>query len=177
MHFPRLIPNQCHLPYPASIHLIFLYHLYCACLCNTWYKNMLCDNRFSENMSFCVLYSHQHSKKTSGKLCKQHYSGRTKYSAFVSKLSNLSGEYLCPQKTQKAVVFFYSKDLRLESELKFFNRCKNTLKFLHKMSLNWHTKKNYILRGKMPTKSLKKIILRKKNWGDSSLGYNKLIVR
>jgi hypothetical protein len=29
------------------------------------------------------------------------------------------------------------------------------------MSLNWH-KKNYILRGKMPTKSLKKIILRKK---------------
>jgi hypothetical protein len=27
------------------------------------------------------------------------------------------------------------------------------------MSLNWHTKKIYILRGKMPTKSLKKIIL------------------
>ncbi len=31
------------------------------------------------------------------------------------------------------------------------------------MSLNWHTKKIYILRGKMPIKSLKKIILRKKN--------------
>jgi hypothetical protein len=30
------------------------------------------------------------------------------------------------------------------------------------MSLNWNTKKIYILRGKMPTKSLKKIILRKK---------------
>ncbi len=65
------------------------------------------------------------------------YSGRTKYSAFVSKLSKLPGEYLCPQKTQKAAVL------------------------LHKMSLNWHTKKIYILRGKMPTKCLKKIILRK----------------
>jgi hypothetical protein len=30
------------------------------------------------------------------------------------------------------------------------------------MSLNWHTKKIYILRDKMPIKSLKKIILRKK---------------
>jgi hypothetical protein len=57
------------------------------------------------------------------------YSGRTKYSAFVSKLSKLSGEYLCPQRTQKAAVFFYSKDLRLESELNF-NRCKNTLKII-----------------------------------------------
>jgi hypothetical protein len=43
----------------------------------------------------------------------------TVYSAFVSKLSKLSGEYLCPQKTQKAAFFFYTKDLRLESELKF----------------------------------------------------------
>ncbi len=34
------------------------------------------------------------------------YSGRTKYSAFVSKLSKLSEEYLSPQKTQKAAVFF-----------------------------------------------------------------------
>jgi hypothetical protein len=33
------------------------------------------------------------------------------------------------------------------------------------MSLNWHTKKIYILRGKMPAKSLKKIILRKKTEG------------
>jgi hypothetical protein len=33
------------------------------------------------------------------------------------------------------------------------------------MSLNCHTKKSYILRGKMPTKSLKKIILRKKTEG------------
>ncbi len=37
------------------------------------------------------------------------YSGRTKYSAFVSKLSKLPGEYLCPQKTQKAAVFFIQK--------------------------------------------------------------------
>jgi hypothetical protein len=39
----------------------------------------------------------------------QTYSGRTKYSAFVPKLSKLSGEYLCPQKTQKAAVFFIRK--------------------------------------------------------------------
>ena len=39
-------------------------------------------------------------------------------------------------------------------------------KLLQKMSLNWHTKKNYILRGKMPTKNLKKIILRKKTEGN-----------
>jgi hypothetical protein len=37
------------------------------------------------------------------------YSGRTKYSACASKLSKLSGEYLCPQKTQKAAVFFIRK--------------------------------------------------------------------
>ncbi len=46
------------------------------------------------------------------------YSGRTKYSAFVSKLNKLSEEYLSPQKTQKAAVFFYSKDLRQEIDLK-----------------------------------------------------------
>ena len=46
------------------------------------------------------------------------YSGRTKYSAFVSKLNKLSEEYLSPQKTQKAAVFFYWKDLRQEIDLK-----------------------------------------------------------
>ena len=40
-----------------------------------------------------------------------YYSGRTKYSAFVSKLSKLSEEYLSPQKTQKAAVFFIQKIL------------------------------------------------------------------
>jgi hypothetical protein len=39
------------------------------------------------------------------------YSGRTKYSAFVSKLNKLSEEYLSPQKTQKAAVFFIGKIL------------------------------------------------------------------
>jgi hypothetical protein len=39
------------------------------------------------------------------------YSGRTKYSAFVSKLNKLSEEYLSPQKTQKAAVFFIQKIL------------------------------------------------------------------
>ncbi len=39
------------------------------------------------------------------------YSGRTKYSAFVSKLNTLSEEYLSPQKTQKAAVFFIRKVL------------------------------------------------------------------
>ncbi len=48
------------------------------------------------------------------------YSGRTKYSAFVSKLNKLSEEYKKDkrQKTQKAAVFFYSKDLRQEIDLK-----------------------------------------------------------
>jgi hypothetical protein len=39
------------------------------------------------------------------------YSGRTKYSAFVSKLNKLSEEFLSPQKTQKAAVFFIGKIL------------------------------------------------------------------
>jgi hypothetical protein len=41
----------------------------------------------------------------------QVYSGRTKYSAFVSKLNKFSEEYLSPQKTQKAAVFFIRKIL------------------------------------------------------------------
>ncbi len=47
------------------------------------------------------------------------YSGRTKYSPCVSKLRKLLKEYLSPQKTQKAAVFFYSKELGLENYLKF----------------------------------------------------------
>ncbi len=39
------------------------------------------------------------------------YSGRTKYSPCVSKLRKLSEEYLSPQKTQKAAVFFILKNL------------------------------------------------------------------
>ncbi len=46
------------------------------------------------------------------------YSGRTKYSVLVSKLNKLSEEYLSPEKTQKAAVFFYSKDLGQENDLK-----------------------------------------------------------
>ncbi len=42
---------------------------------------------------------------------KDSYSGRTKYSAFVLKLNKLSEEYLSPQKTQKAAVFFIRKIL------------------------------------------------------------------
>jgi hypothetical protein len=38
-----------------------------------------------------------------------YYSGRTKYSAFVSKLCKLSAEYLCPQKTQTAAVFLFER--------------------------------------------------------------------
>jgi hypothetical protein len=48
------------------------------------------------------------------------YSGRTNCSAFVSKLSKLSGEYLSlPTEDAESCGFFYSKDLQLESELKF----------------------------------------------------------
>jgi hypothetical protein len=48
-------------------------------------------------------------KKVTGKKHATTYSGRTKYSAYASKLSKLSREYLCPQKTQKAAVFFIRK--------------------------------------------------------------------
>ncbi len=37
------------------------------------------------------------------------YSGRTEYSALVSKLNKLSEEYLSPQKTQKAAVFLFER--------------------------------------------------------------------
>ena len=47
------------------------------------------------------------------------YSGRTKYNACVSKLGKLSKQYICPQKTQKAPVFFNLKDFGLENDLKF----------------------------------------------------------
>jgi hypothetical protein len=47
-----------------------------------------------------------------------YYSGRTKYRACASKLSKLSGKYL-PTEDAESCVFFYSKDLGLESELKF----------------------------------------------------------
>ncbi len=46
-------------------------------------------------------------------------SGRTKYSACMSKLCKLSEKYLCQQKTQKAPFFFYLKYLRLENDSKF----------------------------------------------------------
>jgi hypothetical protein len=46
------------------------------------------------------------------------YSGRTKYSASVSKLRYLLGEYLRTQKTQGAAVFFYSAELGRENDFK-----------------------------------------------------------
>ncbi len=61
------------------------------------------------------------------------YSGRTKYSAFVSKLNKLSEEYLSPQKTQKAAGFFIGKilgrrliwNLHKSKQLKYF--CLNSI--------------------------------------------------
>ncbi len=57
------------------------------------------------------------------------YSGRTKYSALVSKLSKLSEEYLSPQKTQKAVIFFYSKELGTNGVVNFIwkGRCSESI--------------------------------------------------
>ncbi len=65
--------------------------------------------------------------------CQNVYSGRTKYSAFVSKLNKLSEEYLSPQKTQKAAVFFIRKifggrliwNLNKSKQLKYF--CLNSI--------------------------------------------------
>jgi hypothetical protein len=75
------------------------------------------------------------------------YSGRRKYSACVSKLGKLSGEYIWVQKTQKSPVFFIQKILCWRM-IKNFNKCKILKIFLHEMHLNWLIKKIYILGGK-----------------------------
>ncbi len=54
------------------------------------------------------------------------YSGLTKYSPCVSKVRKLSKEYLSPQKTQKAAVFFIQKNLDLKMIKKFY-KFKNLL--------------------------------------------------
>ncbi len=53
------------------------------------------------------------------------YSRLTKCSPWGSKLRKLSKEYLSPQKTQKAAVFFIQKNLDLKMN-KNFNKFKNT---------------------------------------------------
>ncbi len=53
----------------------------------------------------------QEINKRVGRIWIRIYSGRTNYSAFVSKLNKLSEEYLSPQKTQKAAVFLIPKIL------------------------------------------------------------------
>ena len=66
------------------------------------------------------------------------YSGLTKYSPCVSKLKKLSKEYLSPQKTQKAAVFFIQKNLDLKM-IKNFNKFKNTYYICtHSKSLKLH---------------------------------------
>ncbi len=66
------------------------------------------------------------------------YSGLTKYSPCVSKLRKLSKEYLSPQKTQKAAVFFIKKNLDLKM-IKNFNKFKNTYYICtHSKSLKLH---------------------------------------
>ncbi len=67
--------------------------------------------------------------------------------------------YSLPTEDAEGCGFFYSKDLRILTYVKILE------KLLHEMNLNWHTKKFYILSGKMPTKSFKKIVLRKNNEG------------
>jgi hypothetical protein len=54
---------------------------------------------------FFILAKHQIGKSDNI------YCGRTKYIACVSKLNKLSEEYLSPQKTQRAAVFFIRKIL------------------------------------------------------------------
>jgi hypothetical protein len=78
-------------------------------------------------------------------------------------LVNCQGNISAHRRRRK-LRFFYSKDLWLESEIKL-KLHKNTLKIIawHEFELAY--KKIYILRGKMPIKSLKKIILRKKTEG------------
>jgi hypothetical protein len=73
---------------------------------------------------------------------------------------NISGH----RRRRKLRVFLFERSSAGES-VKILTYVKILLKLLHEMNLNWHIKKIYILRGKMPIKSLKKIILRKKNEG------------
>ncbi len=66
------------------------------------------------------------------------YSGLTKYSPCVSKVRKLSKEYLSPQKTQKAAVFFTQKNLDLKMN-KNFDKFKNTYYIcIHSKSLKLH---------------------------------------
>ncbi len=66
------------------------------------------------------------------------YSGLTKYSPCVSKLRKLLKEYLSPQKTQKAAVFFIQKNLDLKM-IYNFNKFKNTYYICtHSKSLKLH---------------------------------------
>jgi hypothetical protein len=63
------------------------------------------------------------------------YSGHTKFSPCVSKLNNnLSEEYLSPQKTQKAAVFFSRKNLGLRI-FEILTNLKILKKFVHIISL------------------------------------------
>jgi hypothetical protein len=66
-------------------------------------------------------------------LVSSNYSGRTKYSACASKLSKLSGEYLCPQKTQKLRFFLLERSSAGEW-IKILTDVKILKKLLHKMS-------------------------------------------
>ncbi len=103
------------------------------------------------------------------------YSGRTKYSACVSKLGKLSEQYICPQKTQKALVFLFERFWAGEW-FKVLANVKIHKIFLPEMHLNWHIQKMYIFGGEMPIKCFKKINLKKKLKG-FFLGHNKLILR
>jgi hypothetical protein len=111
--FPSLIPL---IPSLKAVHAPL--HIGTASIYSIWSKPRIlpilaltCGGRLetSPNSMLIVLHSVCDRAAYCGPYLHTNYSGRTKYSACASKLSKLLGEYLCPQKTQKAAVFFIRK--------------------------------------------------------------------
>ncbi len=90
-------------------------------------------------------------------------------------LVNCRGNISAHRRRRKLRFFLFERSSAGEW-IKILTDVKILKKLLHKMSLNWHTKK-FTFWGVKCYKKIKKDNFKKKNWGDSSLGYNKLIVR
>ncbi len=107
-------------PYSCSL------ALYIEIKCGIYWLNEefegYCSIFFSKHVPYCIVFMLPHAGTIFTYVTQFYliegffvilYSGRTKYSACASKLSKLSGEYFCPQKTQKAAIFFIRKGWRV----------------------------------------------------------------
>jgi hypothetical protein len=76
-------------------------------------------------------------------------------------LVNCRGNITGHRRRRKLRFFFIRKILGWRVNIEVLRYVKILKKLLLEKKLNWHIKQMYILRGKMPIKSLKKIKLRK----------------